>query len=73
MPQHKITRRRLAGALAATAGAVSAQNRPQPAQEGRPKTDPELAAALARVRRRGRSLRRFEIPIETEPAFTFQP
>ena len=61
----KLTRRELAGAIAA-APASLAQAQPAPAP------DEELKAARDRLRSNGAALAKQETPMSTEPAFQFK-
>jgi len=63
----KITRRKLAAALATTAAAVSAQTPP-------PQTQPtdDLQTARDRMRANADALANQKLPMATEPAFQFK-
>jgi hypothetical protein len=61
-----MTRRELALALAAAPVTLAQQNPPPPA------VDPE-AAAKQQVLRTREQLRKFKVPITTEPSFAFRP
>lgn len=65
----KVTRRQLAGALLG-APPLLAQAQPEPAQ---PETAAELlAAGRERIRRNVESLAKVQVPMNTEPAFSFR-
>jgi hypothetical protein len=60
----RISRRQLAAAVLAPAPMLG---------QATPATADELAAARQRVQSNADRLRKFKIPIATEPSFTFRP
>ena len=65
-----VTRRDLAVAIA-TAGAVTSAVAQQPAAA--PSNEDLLTTAREQVRATGEKLRKFKVPVATEPSFTFRP
>jgi hypothetical protein len=63
----RVTRRRAALALLTPAAAVSQQSATSP------KPADELGAAREQVRRDAELLRKFKVPVATEPSFAFRP
>jgi hypothetical protein len=64
----KVTRRKLAAALAGSAAVAAAQALPQAVESN----DELLKAARERIRNNGELLARQEVPMSTEPAFQFK-
>ena len=67
-----MTRRDLGMALAAAAPALAQQPAPNPSASQTPAGDVDTAAR-EQVKRTRDTLRKFKVPIATEPSFTFRP
>ena len=70
MNSMKVTRRKLAGIIAAAAagaaGPAAGQNPPQPSPEA------ELESARAQMRAAGQRMNQVKLPMTAEPAFQFK-
>jgi hypothetical protein len=64
----KVTRRKLAAALAGSAVVAATQAQPQAVESN----DELLKAARERIRNNSELLARQEVPMSTEPAFQFK-
>ena len=73
MAKPTISRRIFTTTLSAVAVSSAAAQQTAPSPKRERSTDPELASALMRLGRRVNTLGRFEVPFDTEPAFTFHP
>ena len=73
MAKTRISRRTFAATLSAAAASPASAQQTGPSTKRERSTDPELASALMRLGRRVNTLGRFEVPFDTEPAFTFHP
>jgi hypothetical protein len=62
----KITRRKLAASLAASAAVAMAQDQ-------KPSADAELQLARERLQNASRALARQDVPMSAAPAFQFKP
>jgi hypothetical protein len=71
----KITRRQIASLIAVAPALAAQPAAPQTPPSAPPaQTNPDsLAKAQAQVREVSESLRKMEIPMDSEPAFTFRP
>jgi hypothetical protein len=70
MPDHKVSRRELAIAVAAAVPALAQTAAPQQPTSTSEDLD---AAAREQVRRYGELLRKTELPVLLEPSFIFRP
>ncbi len=73
MAKPTISRRIFTTTLSAVAVSSAAAQQAAPSTKRERTADSELASALTRLGRRVNTLARFEVPFDTEPAFTFHP